>query len=323
MYELLIRGRTTRPDIKARLRMKRIRIGIALLGLVTALFGSRLIPVFYGSNNVLVWVNQQPITTEQLAFAEQRLVGNSGRRLTETERDSIVQLLIDEELLLQRAQSTGTLGNDPGVRKAIVQAVIDKTVADFQSQPIDSQQLKHFHREHRSVFARPARVAIEVLRFETYDSAEQALTAVAAGARFDLAGRARATKPVAALPASPLPAHMLRRYLGNTLTEVALNLEQGRVSDPVVRPDGVYLLKAHTVLKPEIQAFEEVQEKVAAEYEFRGRETALANVVARLWTQADININSRVAPAYRVPEKYTRDLYSLVGVSKTRPGGEF
>lgn len=297
-------------------RMRRLRIGLALLGLVTALFGSRLIPVFYDSDNVLVWVNQQPITAEQLAFAEQRLVGGSGHRLTETERDSIIQLLIDEELLLQRAQSTGTFGADPGVRKAIVQAVIDKTVADFQSQPIGSQQLRRFHREHLSVFERPLRVAIQVLRFETYDSAKQARTAVNAGAQFDLAGQAQATKTIAALPASPLPVHMLRRYLGNTLTEVALTLEQGQVSDPIVRPDGVYLLRARTVLRPKLQAFEEVREKVAAEYEFRGRETALANEVARLWTLAEININNQVAPAYRLPQKYTRDRYSLMGIKK-------
>lgn len=300
--------------------MKQLRIGLALLGLVTALFGSRLITVFSGSDSVLVWVNQQPITAEQLAFAEQRLVGDSGHSLTELERGSITQLLIDEELLLQRAQSTGTFGADPSVRKAIVQAVIDKIVAGFQSQAVGSQQLRRFHREHPSVFERPARVAIEVLRFDTSDSAKQAYTAVESGARFDMAGQAQATKTIAALPASPLPQHMLRRYLGNTLTEVALALEQGQVSDPIVRPDGVYLLRARTVLRPQVQPFEEVQAKVAAEYEFRGRETALANELARLWTLADININSQVVPAYRLPKKYTRDLYTLMDIRRTRPG---
>jgi len=48
-----------------------------------------------------------------------------------------------------------------------MQAVIDKTVADFQSWPVSSQQLKRFYQQHQSVFERPARVALGALRFET------------------------------------------------------------------------------------------------------------------------------------------------------------
>ena len=77
-------------------------------------------------------------------------MGKSGNSLTVTERKSVIELLIDEELLLQRAQSTGTFSADPAVRNAIVQAVIDKIVADFQSQPVSTQQLIRFYNEHMS-----------------------------------------------------------------------------------------------------------------------------------------------------------------------------
>ena len=300
---------------KTHLIVMQLRIVLALLGLMVALFGSRLGPVVHSGDNVLVWVNRQPVTTEQLAFAEQRLTADSGNSLTAIERRSIIELLIDEELLLQRAQSTGTFAADPTVRKAIVQAVIDKTVADFQRQPVSSPQLRRFYQQHSSVFERPARIAVEALRFETYSSAKQAHTALLAGAQFDKVAQVEAATPIAHLPSSALPVHMLRRYLGNALTEIALILDEGEISDPVVRPDGVYLLKARVAQRAEIQRFEEVRDRVAAEYEFRGRETALEQEVARLWMLADIGINNRVAQAYRVPQKYSRDLYSLIDIN--------
>ena len=305
---------------KTHLRVRQLRIALALLGLMAALFGSRLIPAFQNGDNVLVWVNEEPITADQLAFAEQRLTADSGNSLTEIERRSIVELLINEELLLQRAQSTGTFAADPAVRKAIVQAVIDKIVADFQRHPVSSQQLRQFYQQHANVFERPARIAVEALRFETYSSAKQAYTALLAGAQFDEVTQAEAATPIAHLPSSPLPIHMLRRYLGNALTEIALMLDEGEVSDPVVRPDGVYLLKARVVQRAVIQRFEEVRDKVAAEYEFRGREIALEQEVARLWMLADININDRVAREYKVPQKYSRDLYSLIDINNNESG---
>ena len=306
---------------KAHPGVKQLRVVLALLGLLVAMFGSHLIPVFHSSNDVLVWVNTQPVTAEQLAFAERRLMGESGKSLTEAERQSVIELLIDEELLLQRAQSTGTFAADPAVRKAIVQAVIDKTVADFQRRPVSSRQLKRFYQQHLGVFERPARIAIQALRFENHSEAQQAYSALLAGARFDEVGRTPVASPIAHLPSSPLPMHMLRRYLGNSLTEVALALQEGHVSEPVVRPDGVYLLRARTVQPAEIQRFEQVRDGVEAEYDFRGRESALEKAVAQLWTQSDIEINKQVAGAYKVPDKYARDLYSLMGINDMEAGG--
>ncbi len=298
-----------------------MRLVVAVLGLLLALFGARLIPGLHSSDNVLVWVNQQPVTTGQLAFAEQRLMSESGDSLTATERKSVMEMLIDQELLLQRALSTGTFAVDPAVRKTIVQAVIDKTVADFQSRPVSSQQLKRFYQMHLGVFERPARIAIEALRFEDHSEASEAYSALLAGARFDEVGRTPTASPVAHLPSAPLPMHMLRRYLGNSLTEVAMTLPEGQVSEPVVRPDGVYLLMARTVQRAEIPAYGQVRDRVEAEYDFRGRESALEDAVAQLWTQADIEINTQVAGAYKVPEKYTRDLYSLLGINDKEAGG--
>ena len=160
-----------------------------------------------------------------------------------------------------------------------------------------------------------------MLRFETRDAAKEAHGAILRGARFDEVGRSPGATAIAHLPSSPLPPHMLRRYLGNTLTDIALTLGEGQVSEPMAAPEGVYLIKAHTVQRNELRPFEQVRERVAAEYEFRGRESALQHALARLWTSAHIEINELVAGNYRVPEKYTRDIDSFTGIDTGKAGG--
>jgi hypothetical protein len=266
----------------------------ALLGITLALLGSGLLETRDQANDVLVWVNQYPITAEQLAFVSQRLADASPDELGTEQRQSILNLLVDEELLLQRAESLGFQNADPGIRKALVQAVIDRVVADFLSQPVDTRQLRHFFQQHRAVFERPLRIAVDVLRFESSLEAERAHAALMAGADFADIGNTFEAEILSYLPSSPLPAHMLRRYLGSTLTNSALTLNQGEISNPIQRPDGAYLLRARQVTPVAVPKFDEVRVHVESEYRRRGRDKALDDTLVDLWNQADIEINASV-----------------------------
>ena len=53
------------------------RVLLALLGLTLALFGSNPLKSPAETEDVLVWVNQQPVTSAQLAFAVERLTESS------------------------------------------------------------------------------------------------------------------------------------------------------------------------------------------------------------------------------------------------------
>lgn len=280
------------------------RILLALLGLALALFSSKSVQPPYQEGEVLAWVNQQPVTSGQLTFAMDRLTGGSPGSLSAAQRQAISELLIDEELLLQRAESLGIHGTDPGVRKAIVQAVIDSVVENFLAEPVDSQRLKLFYQQHAAVFGRPVRVAVEVLRFTNLPDAERAHAALLSGAAFADVGRTANARTIPQLPSSPLPVYVLQRYLGSRLTDIALSLEQGEVSDPVKRSNGVYLLHTRAVTPSVVPDFNEIREEVEAEYRHRGRETALEKTLVNLWRSADIDFNQEVADGLSVTEKH-------------------
>ena len=255
---------------------------IALAGLSIALIGSDLdLKSKSAADNVLVSVNQQPITFQQLNFASRRITGSSAEKLDAEQKNTIVKLLIDEELLLQRAELLGIASADPGIRKALARAVISQTMTEFLDRPIDEQQLQTFYLEHRALFAQPLRLELQAYKFERMEQAQQAFASAEIPAH----------QP-SLLPASALPAHMLRRYLGNPLADIALTLTEGETTAPLQRPDGIYLLHLIAKQPEQISPLTEVRPQVEAEYRRRGRDMALQTRLVTLRQQAQITVDS-------------------------------
>ena len=254
---------------------------IALAGLSIALFGSDLdFKSIAATDNLLVSVNQQPITAQQLNFAARRLTGSSADTLDTEQKNTIVKLLIDEELLLQRAELLGIASVDPGIRKALARAVISQTVTEFLGRPMDEQQLKTFYVDHQALFVQPLRLELQAYKFESMEQAQQAF----ASAEIPATERS--------LPStSALPVHMLRRYLGNPLADIALTLTEGEISAPIQRPDGIYLLHLIAKQPEQLSPLTEVRPQVEAEYRRRGRDMALQARLVTLRQQAQITID--------------------------------
>ena len=255
---------------------------MALAGLAIALLSSGLnIPSFSENYDTLVSINQQPITLQQLNFASQRLTGTPADTLTPKQKNTIVTLLIDEELLLQRAELLGIAGTDPGVRKALARAAINQAVADALTQPIDAKQLEAFYRAHKALFVQPLRITLQAYR---YPSLKEAQLTLAAAVPFQ--------NRASLLPLSPLPLHMLRRYLGNPLADIALTLTEGETTAPLQRPDGIYLLHLIAKQPEQISPLTEVRPQVEAEYRRRGRDMALQTRLVTFRQQAQITVDS-------------------------------
>ena len=268
---------------------------LAVIGLALALAGARIETAEDVSGETLAWVNDRPVSSAQLARAKQRVAPDASRSLSEAQRDALVRLLIDEELLLQRAESLGVVQADPGVRKAIVRAAIDAIVADFLAEPPQARQLEQFYRQHKAVFERPARVSVEALRFANLEAAQQALDGAAQESAWaELAARPGA-HPVRHLPATPMPAHMLRRYLGPAPAELALSLAPGETGEPVLGAGGAYLLRVTSLVPPHLPEYEEIAAIVRQEYLSRGREIALAEKLESLWEQGEVQLSFHVS----------------------------
>ena len=277
---------------------------LAVVGLVLSMAGAHSQRKDGSAREVLVWVNDRPITSARLGQAEKRLNRISGGELSDADRLSLIDLLIDEELLLQRAERLGVVEADPSVRKAIVQAAISEIVDEFIASPPGRHQLEAFYRRHRAVFERPARLAVAALRFDSLAAAKHARASIASGDGWaDLEAMPDA-RPLAYLPDSPLPKHVLRRYLGPGPASVAESLTPGEISNPVEGAGGAYLLRVTDAIHPSVPEYSDIEAVVREEYLSRGREAALTEKLAQLWSTADIQFNAR-AVAER-PGQYVR-----------------
>jgi len=279
---------------KVRWHVIGLRCVLASAGLALALLGSSLVKAPLLNADLLVWVNQQPITAEQMDFVVQRLGETSLDELSAESHKALLQLLIDEELLLQRAESLGIYREDPGLRKQLVQAVISRVVTDFLNTSVDEQQLRAFYRQHRGVFESPKRLAVSALRFSTLAAAEKARLTLLASDKLPVTEGPLKSALLAHVPAAMLPAHMLRRYLGTGLATRVLALEPGEVTEPVSRADGFYLVYVRRVKPALTPEFEQVKQEVRAEYLRRGRDWALEKTLTSLWASSSVEINRRV-----------------------------
>lgn len=247
------------------------------------------------SERVLARVNGTAITERDVAFALERSAGSDLREA--------LAFLIDQELLVQRGVAIGLLDSDLAVRKTIVMAVIETVVAEVVRQEPSEEELRAFYGEHRALFTLPTRLHLQYLfvgengdRQAARARAEQAAAAIAQGLPFSDARDRYGEGGGVLLPDTPLPVHVLRRYLGPTLARIALTLAVGETSPPVRSPQGYYILHLVAAYPEEVQPYATVKQAVKAEYWRRKRDEALQRHIDRLRRSATLVLSPH-APA--------------------------
>jgi hypothetical protein len=268
-----------------------VRASIGLLGLLLLLVGSntqlnwRNQPI-----DTVVLVNQQPVTESALKFARQR----SDRFMIDVpvqDRDKqLLQRLIDDELILQRAEELGILRADPGIRKLLARSAINTVVRESQALLIKEPQLIAFYNNHQAVFQKPQRITLQAAQFDDLEMANISRNAVLLGDSLKKTVSLVGGK-ILPIPVSPLPKHMLIRYLGISLTDLALGLSATQISQPILQGDNIYLLHVVENQPATLMPFEQVRETVMTELISRQRRDSLTMTLEELKQTASIQLN--------------------------------
>ena len=268
-----------------------VRASIGLLGLLLLLVGSntqinwRNQPI-----DTVVLVNQQPVTESALQVARQR----SGRFMADVsvqDRDKqLLQRLIDDELILQRAEELGILQADPGIRKLLARSAIDTVVRESQALLIKEPELIAFYNDHQAVFQQPQRITLQAAQFDDLEMANISRNAVLLGDSLKKTVSLGGGK-ILPIPVSPLPKHMLIRYLGISLTDLALGLSATQISQPIVQGDNIYLLQVIENQPATLMPFEQIRETVMTELVSRQRRDSLTKTLEELKQTASIQLN--------------------------------
>ena len=116
---------------------------------------------------------------------------------------------------------------------------------------------------------------------------------VAAGEDFFSVKQQLSSPEVLSIPNSPLPPNKLRQYIGPALTEAALAMQSGTISEPLEDGNGYTLLYVTGNETAQARPFDEIKDLVASEYRRRAGDNMLRDYLQRLREQADIRIDEK------------------------------
>ena len=272
-----------------------IRGLVACAGLLLALLGATLshqLSTNSSDSSIVALVNQQPISIEDADSLALELWALPYNKLNADQRFSTAQLLIDQELLLARAETLGLTATDPGLRKVMAAAAIDQITNNFLQQSVTETQLREFYQTYGSIFEQPKKIAAHALRLTDKASIRQAEIMLAEGK--NLVHISQSLKLDSVLPPTLLSIPMLHRYLGASLVGHIEKLDQDQISPPLQKADGLYYLQVTAIHEAHTPGYQTIRQSIKAEYQRRGRDIALSNRLDQLWQQADIKTHKPV-----------------------------
>ena len=225
------------------------------------------------------------------------LAADSREPLSAEDRRFALQRLIDEELLILRAEELEVQRHVAAVRKAMANAILAQIVSESSAEPPTDEALMQLYRTEAEFFAQSARYTVRWYRLdglgedevETATEIGRQLAASAISA--DFAGR---VERVADLPLAPLPESSLSNHLGATLTEAAVVLEPGGFSDPVFVRGRWHVVELVEAAPRSLGSFEELRPLLLAELRKRDSDRALRDYLEWLRGRTEIEVRPGV-----------------------------
>lgn len=266
----------------------------ALIGLIAALF-SVVAPTERALNfgSVVAYVNGGTILRADYERALALLQTDRKSELSAKEKQQVLDRLVEEELLVQKARDLGLTESDPNIRKMLIRTMLDTVATQGKPQPSESELRKYFA-ENADLFEAAPLIHVEriVVNASAPDAAErlQALSAaLAAGEAFAAAKQKWSDSETIPLPTGPIPAAKLRDYVGSAVVETVLALKEGETSAPIATGSSTqfFHVASRTAQTPR---YEEVADAVAGRYARDQDEQALRDYLQQLKTRAVVDI---------------------------------
>ena len=261
------------------------------LGLVAAMWSA----LGVGSSierygDAIAVVDGTPIARSVYDSAIEGLASAKRNPLTEAEKREALERIIDEELLLQRALELGLGESDPPSRKALVNAMLQFSIAEAGKREPSDAELARFYADRPKLIAPQPLLTVRGVSFLMKDEAQAVAfkAAIDGGESFEAAVKKVGAEGLL-LPNGPVIPAKIAEYAGGTFRDTALSLQKGQTVGPVEianRLVFVHLVDRTETPPPPLEAVKDV---VAEEWRKREAEKAFAAYVDALRRKASIS----------------------------------
>ena len=247
--------------------------------------------------NAAAIVNGVPILRDEFEKAVAALASDREEPITKEDTDFVLNRLIEQELLVQRAKELGLDREDRMIRNVLVSAVVQYIIANVDDLEFGDAEVRAFYDENAAFFARTGRASIRHLRvpvngeFSEEQSQERAEAAVARlrlGEPFWMIAAELGAPEIAPLPQGFLPEAQVRNYIGPTPAREAFTLQPGEVSDAIRGGSAYHVIQMIDREPGAVPALDTIRDLVIHEMHRRAGDRALREYLDTLAAQADI-----------------------------------
>ncbi len=265
--------------------------GLGLLAAMWSALGAGDAIERYG--DAIAVVDGTPIQRSIFDSAIEGLAAAKRTALTEADKREALERIIDEELLLQRALELGLGESDPQSRKALVNAMLQFSIADASRRTPSDADLAAFYAERPRLIAPQPLLSVRGVSFAIGQEAAvgRFKADLDAGTEFDVAVK-RAGAARLLLPGGPVVPSKIAEYAGASVRDAALSLQPGQSIGPLAIANR--LVFVHLVARSETPPppLEAVRDLVREEWQKREAERAFAAYVDGLRRKARISYDA-------------------------------
>ena len=222
--------------------------------------------------------------------------------IDDTTRRRVLERMIDEELLVQKALALGLAAADRRVRGELVSGLVDSVVSEADADAPTAAEIEEHFQGSAAFFARPGRLRVETLFFSPRSDgsararADSARARLMAGEDSDGVEQELADRQLAEAPDALLPLAKLRDYLGPTLAEALASLEVGNWSKPIEAGEGIWLVRIREHEAQTTPPLAEVEPLVRQDLIRRRGDEALGRYLDSLREEIHVERNKTVFP---------------------------
>ena len=263
------------------------------VGISLAILSSIQDTNFEVDNNWVARVGDIEISREKYLLQLEGLNLDKRAPLKEEDRAFVLERMIEEELLIQRAKDLGMFSTNTMIRGAIVQQMINMIISENSLDIVSTSQLKEFYEANKGFFTSADRLRLKQIYFSdekggALERAHNAYLHLVQSNNLDEID-SKSDETALEVPNTLMTLSKVREYIGPSLMQIAKMLKPGEFTSPKKVIGGykiIVLLERRDASPPD---FKEIRDRVKSEYQKRKDDEALRDYLNQLkkWYEID------------------------------------
>ena len=256
------------------------------VGISLAIFSSIQDTNFEVDKNWVARVGDIEISREKYLLQLEGLNLDKRAPLKEEDRAFVLERMIEEELLIQRAKDLGMFSTNTMIRGAIVQQMINMIISENSLDIVSTSQLKEFYEANKGFFTSADRLRLKQIYFSdekggALERAQNAYLHLVQSNNLDEID-SKSDETALEVPNTLMTLSKVREYIGPSLMQLAKMLKPGEFTSPKKVIGGykiIVLLERRDASPPD---FKEIRDRVKSEYQKRKDDEALRDYLNKL-----------------------------------------